>query len=711
MNYHVEVRRFHRGEPQGGQAPEIIVAQAPPDTPPEAGDLLVVLVELSPPMSHRAREIRTLAAQVYWRSSGSIIARLRRALTEANRYLITRNEAAPPDEQGAGSITCALFHGDELFLGQVGAANAFFQSPHGSSELFPRHSRLYPLGASLPPVINIGYAQLEPGSTLLLATGEIAEAQARSLWAETLAPHRATEQSLETIGVTIGEARASGALVFIRCEAEESLPAPAEQKFRRRSPTVEGSPPTIRPGGFKPRRIRLPGVPHLLPKQRPTFPVAEIGRRLSIWGGQIVAFGRRMARWWSDRLLPRPVQEGHRRRLRPIPQEQPLLTGGVAAGFLLIVAFITLTTYLQEGGAHRATQLLQEAREKSERAYSLQTEEAWSSVIETCDHILALDPENVEARELRQQAQEALDALSQAAILQIHPLLELKSSRQVRHLLVIDHWLYILDPDEDTLVAYRLSEDGTTLAGEAPVTILSEEKTILGESVGELVDMTWLEPTTGYKGGAIFVYGEGGILYTYEPDLGPESCTLTHLRGDPLPPASVTAVDAYGNAFYLLQRQRNQILKYQPHNGLYDNPPRPYFAQHAAPPMAEALDMAIDGRIYLLMGNGELQAYIEGVPDPSFALETFEDLDFHPTIMAMERDPDEGRFYLADPSSERIGVFDKRGHLLHRYRLEGEALRHLEAIAVQDEPYVLYLLMDQVVYAAPFPALVNPGAP
>ncbi len=748
MNYRVEVLRFHRGEPKRGQAPEAIVQPAPSGTPAEAGELLVVLVELSPAMPHRAREVRTLAAEVYWRSSGSVIARLRRALTEANRYLIRCNEAAPPEGQGAGNITCAIFREGELFLGQVGAANAFLQLPGEPLELFPRQSRLFPLGASLPPVINIGYAELVPGSSLLLATSELAETQAQSLWAETLAAWRPSSQSVESIGAAMARAEASGTMVFVRCEEEpvekmetprprptihlfprrkakalspsspareeaptSPLPLPSLQpgeggnvKARALSPTSP-PPPSLEHGGGKGlRRWRLSSIPHL------TLP--RWGKR----GGEIriprfprFRFPpvRALLRGAGDLLLPHPVAGGRRSR-RAVPTEHSLVMGGMTLGFLLVVFFITLTTYLQEGGAQRASILLQEARQAQEVAYAQQTEEAWTQVVTLCDRILALDPQNEEAAELRRQAQTALDALNQAALLQVHPLLTLGTSRQVRHLLVAKGWLYILNPDRDTLIAYQLGADGLSLEGDAPMTVLEKGETIFGEPVGELVDMAWLEPTAGYKGGALLIYGEGGVLYTYEPDLGPESCTLTHLSGDPLPPASVTAMDTYRNAFYLLQRQSNQILKYMPHNGLYDNPPRPYFAPSAAPPLAEALDMAIDGRIYLLMGDGSLQAYSEGVLDHSFEMREPPGGEFKPRVMTMERDVEQGRIYLVDPVRERIAVLDKRGHFLHQYRLEGDALRTTEAIAVSDEPYVLYLLMEDGLYVASFPTFAQP---
>jgi hypothetical protein len=71
--------------------------------------------------------------------------------------------------------------------------------------------------------------------------------------------------------------------------------------------------------------------------------------------------------------------------------------------------------------------------------------------------------------------------------------------------------------------------------------------------------------------------------------------------------------------------------------------------------------------------------------------------------MAMETDPDEGLIYLGDPQNDRIVVLDKRGDFKHQYRLPRGALRHVEALAIREEPKVLYLIADNKLHAAPLP--------
>jgi hypothetical protein len=223
--------------------------------------------------------------------------------------------------------------------------------------------------------------------------------------------------------------------------------------------------------------------------------------------------------------------------------------------------------------------------------------------------------------------------------------------------------------------------------------------------VGQLVDFAWLNPGGTFPDGAVFIYGNEGILYIYEPALGPGSVVYQTLEGD-LTPGSITAIETFGNQFYLLNRAANQIFVYEPVNGIYESP-RQYFSEDAAPEMRLVLDVAIDGRIYLLMGDGSVDTYFAGTADPSFEIQELADPDFMPMVMALESDPDEGLVYFGDSRLERIVVVDKRGQLKHQYRLARGGLRQIEALAVSEEPHVLFFVAENRLYAAKLPELVN----
>jgi len=236
---------------------------------------------------------------------------------------------------------------------------------------------------------------------------------------------------------------------------------------------------------------------------------------------------------------------------------------------------------------------------------------------------------------------------------------------------------------------------------ESPTTILKRGQTYLGETVNHLVDFAWIAPGGNFPDGAVFIYSEGGGIFIYEPALGPGSITVQHIQGD-LGPGNVTLMETFGDKVYLVHRQLNQILTYEPVNGIYENP-RFYFAEGTAPDLSLTQDIAIDGRVYLLMGDGTLQTYFAGSYDHSFELKGLPDAELVPFVMAIEDDSDQGLVYLADTQRERIIVLNKNGDFMHQYRLPKGELERIETLTVHERPHVLYLIANNQLHAAPLP--------
>jgi hypothetical protein len=385
---------------------------------------------------------------------------------------------------------------------------------------------------------------------------------------------------------------------------------------------------------------------------------------------------------------------------------------GLSLGTLLLVLFLVLSTYLQFGGASRAQAMLDEVEAARKAAFASQEVEDWHYALTLADQILTLDPQNDQAQRFKEEAQMAIDALENAAVLDAKPLLDLGPAPAPRDLLVAQSWIYILNTATDEVIGLPMDVTGLNITSEAPVTIIKRGQSFFGETVNHLVAIAWASSGPGYPDGVLFIYAdppgpdEGGLLYIYEPALGPSSITRQQLQGE-LGSGRVTLMATYGSQLYLVQRHVNQIFKYVPVNGLYDTPPRPYFAEGAAPPLRTALDMAIDGRIYLLFAHGALDAYYEGTPDPAFEIQGLPDPELHPTVMVIEKSVETGRIYLGDPQKERIIVLDKRGHFLHQFRLPGEALQQLETLAIDEARHVLYLVTGNRLYAATLPEFVR----
>ncbi len=400
-------------------------------------------------------------------------------------------------------------------------------------------------------------------------------------------------------------------------------------------------------------------------------------------------------------LLPGKIESSQKTASRTPPPERSPLLRWVALGLLLVVTLVTLGKYLQLGGPLKAEELMEEAKTLRTQAYSTQDPGDWHKLLDLAGQIVRLDPQNADAAQLKEEAQQAVDTMESAAMLSVTPLLDLGTAPAPRRVLVADGWIYVLETATDAVIALPLNQDGVSSSAEGPTAILRRGQSYLGQTVNHLVDFGWIEPGGSYPDGAVFVYSDGGDIFIYEPALGPGSITVQHIQGD-LNPGNVTAMETFGENIYLVDRQANQVLMYEPVNGIYDAP-RPYFAEGSAPDLQLVQDLAIDGRVYLLMGDGKVLSYFSGSLDPSFEINSLPDADFTPLVMTIDPDPDSGLVFLADSQRERIIALDKRGSFVHQYRLPKGELQRIEALTVNSQSQVLYLIADNQLFAAPLP--------
>lgn len=411
-------------------------------------------------------------------------------------------------------------------------------------------------------------------------------------------------------------------------------------------------------------------------------------------------------RAFGHALVPGKAGSKGIRALRPLPSENPLLLGSITLGLMLIIALLTTTTYFRFGGASRGEALMVTVEAAWQEAYASQAPEDWRRAISLAEQVLALDSSNSRAQTLRNEAQLNLDMLENAAVLSLKQIAELGVSPVPRRILVSRSWIYLLNPVTDEVLGMPLADDKLSLRSAAPTTILARGQIVAGSTVGDIVDIAWMTPNASYPDGAVFIYSDSGELYIYEPALGPGGITRQQLEGEHSAQA-VTMIATYGEQLYLLDRRQGQLFRYAPINGLYHSPPRPYFSPGSAPQLQTALGLNLDGRLYLLLGDGSVRTYFAGAEDPSFSMRGQPDSNLHPSVMTIELDPETGRIYLGDRQNERIVVFNKRGSFQHQLRVREGQLRQLEAMVVAQEPRVLYMIAANGIYAATLPEFVQ----
>ncbi|MDF1513166.1 MAG: hypothetical protein P1S60_05090 [Anaerolineae bacterium] len=811
MQFQSEILRFQEGARSHHPSPEATIVAARPGMLTDAGERIAVLVDLTPRLTYRSREIRTLTVKTYWASSGSIVARLRRALAAANRHLLHINSDAPPGSKCSGSITCAVFSNEELFLGQVGSAYAFVLHPPGvfpRFEVYPRRERLLvPLGATTPPVINVSYTVLEAGCSAFFATTLIAESQARELWQKVLALPTFADIT-NTISQEMLISKPSGSVILVKGLASSKIESKLTSAQLRRQRSEKTQPPSPIPESAnqvsilsshtqkregrsseqllaasmrqisssvrdnattaisQPASINATVVPASSPaavnqssdakaprpvrsdsnahssarptqaKPRPAVfatVTARIQHFFTAGRGRIQRFLhmlRKDSSHGSERettvertrlrkslrsLLPGKVDGLTTPKIKKVPSERSPVLSGIVAGITFLVILISLSTYMQFGGPLKAAELLSEAQDLRANAYNTQNAEDWYQLHDLCSQIVRLDAQNIEAHNMKLEAEQAIDALENAALLSVTPLLELGTSPSPRHIVAGGSWVYVLNPATDDILGLPLDNDYVTSSATIPTVILKRGQSIDGKPVSHLVDLDWIEPGGVYRDGALFIYSDNGTLYIYEPTLGPNSTQSQKLQGD-LSGVSVTGMGTFGTKLYFIHRQNNQILMYEPINGIYESP-RLYFADGTERDMASVIDIAIDGRIYLLTGDGSLTTYFTGAQDLSFQITDLPDQDsFSPSVLAVESDPENGLVYLGDTRRERIVAFNKLGEFIHQFRMAGDELQHIEALTVMvsdDETTgkltrILFYIAEDRLYASRLPEFLSP---
>ena len=710
------------------------VALTPPSNAARsrAGERIFILLDLSDAVTHLGHKLREVIAQTYWSSSGSITSALRRAATAANRYLFHLNLNAAPAERCYGGLTCAVFHDDDLFILQTGPAWACFLQGNRLTS-FPRDEKLAHLG--IGPLADVRLYHVFPSvhDTLMIAAPVLAQQVDESGLASIL-PRPDLEDMLDGVE-QVGGGIDFAALV-VRWEPEqetarESLPSPPPEAVE---PSSRGDVPRII-GQQRPEKDRQ-GVEiepvHQMPERRkpprklggptPGERIASgvrwlgrglgyVKRGLAAIGAGLLTFGKWLVGLLGGlfrQMLPGPERVTCRQeRARPVPQENRTLMMALAFGIPVLVIIVVVLARLRFGAASRFRQVMNQAKEEAALAQEAQggSEEArthWESALALADAAATLQPDNQAAATLHDQAQTALDRAEGVRWLTSVQLVDFGSSNPARRLIAHGQVLFVLDPTDGWAAQVSLNQAGDDLAeDDTPPIIAHTGKQVGADSVGELVDCVWMDQGAGRQTSDLLILEADGALLNYDPawtDAAGHPQVKRSFLGTP-PRGTPQAVGSYQGRFYVLDATADgsgQIWRYRPEGDAYPNQPERYFVNPPSKSLADALDMAIDGHIYVLYTDGTILKFLGGEAQP---------FDVHGVpggfgeVVAFALGPDgSGAVYVADRGNDRVVKLGPEGAFQMQFRAD-EAFDDLEALAVSETAQYLYVLSGGRIYA------------
>jgi len=645
---------------------------------------------------------------------------LRRAVQAGSAALLQENLDVVSRSPRSGGVACAVLRGDDLYLAQAGTTVACI-CRRGALDRLPDSDPDEPSGRAFgrrhDPDVRLTYHTVKPGDSVMLADAELVKQASDDTLAQALSFADAGP-SLDSLAQALPTSE--GAILVLATGRSTPVPVPSAV------PTV--SLPGERPSAVPAELSEIAAEPsdYTRPEHdqraqdrpfRPPAPASPAaGERLTsireAAGKGLTATGR-VASDWFRRLMPgdRGPYRGLRRptdrelRRQTDSTDHPIWRP-IALILPVIVVLIVAGTYWKKGWDRQARydQLMAEVEKQLEIAATADkviSRQALETALSTLEEAAEIPAHQEAISMLQADVQKQLDTLNKAFRLDhVEHLHTYPPIGEVDRIVVHGADIYVLDRLTDRVYYHRLNEAGTALeSDEERLLVRKGDQPDAAAVVGELVGMTWMPSGEGRQTGALFLLGRNGLLLVHDPTWERQVGTML--------PASETwqypvDVSSYMGRFYVLDPGLRQVLRYRAGGAGFDSPPDKYFAEGKVD-VAGAIDMAIDGFIYLLFEDGRLEKYLSGEPVPLTLNLAGQSLQ-QPSAIYTAPYAEVQFLYVADPSASRVLRCDKDGRLIQQFVLQdNDALSHVRDIFVDEVGSRLFFLSSNRLFVANIP--------
>lgn len=690
------------------------------------------------------RELIDVIVEAYSRVTGGVINGLRQAIRAGNHFLYARNLESLPLWQRVGETCCVVLRGNELYVGVAGEAQLYVLR-QGDVRVFPpsavdtpietmaaEHRSLAPLGVDdFLREVGLYHCSIEEGDLIVLASSGLPRIASERRVAR--AAQGGPGQLLDTLRSLASHTDLSVLLIEVRAAAVASVPRSKPVRFDER--TV-------------PARTRPAGVPS--GKKRSTRPPAKgiaagLVAVLLALGARILALFAALARgvqvffsWLLSSGLLDKLGRGLRNGLvsllqgmgtltkRMLPESEPVpadvagphvhplveVTSGKKSSrlpLLLVLAIIAIVAAVSGGLAMRTqarnsqvSQLIQDAQAEIQLAQTSETpadtRRSLAAALGYLDDALALKPGHAEATALREEALVALDAVNRVVRLVFSGQVPFPdASSQPRHVLLHDNQIYVIDQSSQTLHSYEADQIRGILDAAAGTVLLSPSDQPAGLVIEKLTDFAWVGEGSGRETASLLILVNDASLLQLDSSQGLTQVSFadSDAWGDP------RLIDGYSGYLYVLDAQEDRILKYAPTGNSYDSFPISYFQPDTVVDLEGAVDMAIDGYIYVLVGSNILR-FSGGVEEP-LSVSGLEDQSLQNPV-AIYTSPETQHIYVADAGAGRIVQLTKEGAFVRQFfppRDEEGVFRSLQGLFVDEAQGLLVALTAEGLFLAP----------
>jgi hypothetical protein len=731
----------------------------------ERGSLYVVAEVAGEPegRDELARELIETTRREYAVSRGSIALGLMQAVCAANVFFYDTNAQVVPEARRIAGMTAAILREDELFIAQGGAgltclargstltrypeASPWFNADDAAvgkwlgSRNFATPGEV-PIGMRRNYTPDVFHVTLRPGDVVVFATRTLAHLLTDEELMDTLA-HRHPDEIVAGLEDLAGAADVS--VIVLRVAGEMPAPPPAPARAPTLAPVVgeeeiepevaeteTPSPMAAAPLQISEEELALQRARAAREQKRKRLDEEQARERrakirsgfLRVRAGAMGALaaitgridGRRIGNaaraiiFLIRAITPGAPKEGAARRAPSPKVRTAWKLAALAVPVLLVAAGLAMWgIYRADQRAaleRQVTQFVNDSGKTLEDAKRLErtdrtgARDAAQKAVTLAQQARALSPNDPRVSSAYFAAQDFADTLSGVSVIYALPSFVTFSDPRSRVTRLIAHWpdLFILDRGLQRVYRFTINDLGSNAApASGDGVILKFGDPVESRTVGEMFDLVWLDA------GRLVALDRTGAYYQFDPA---RAAWTSRVVNDPSAWARAAMAATYINNLYLVDASHNQIWRYVAPSteGVWSSPTT-YFAPGVTPPdLATAVDLAIDGDVWIIRSDGSVSRYNQGRPsDLSLAgLDT--PISKPAALVTSER---MSGVYIADAGNQRIVQFDKgTGRFARQFKPRGQdrdAFKAIQVLTVDEANRRFFFISEGKVYIATIP--------
>lgn len=710
------------------------------------GNLYVVVQVSGEPSGKESihRQLVQIISEEYSRVPGGITNGLRQGIRAANMFLHQRNLGALPLWHRVGEACCAVLRGDDLYVAVAGDARIHVVKKR-EVHRFPPPATIGPPGSmpterqSPPPLgvdeyladVGLFHCQIEEGDVIVLASSGLAQVATQQQIAE--AAQGGLDELSHTLSSLASHADLSALLIQIRT-TERSIAPQEEPLYVQDRTALAGLRPSRVPDRRRPTRRRpvrsLAGgfVASFLAVCAGVLDFfAHVAERIHAFFSWTVSSGLlgRLGRSLRDGLVgllqglgvltkrmlpePEPAATGldltHVQSIRGVTREQRGSRLPLVVVFVIITALAAGSIALVVRNHSRETQFSQ-SMEDTRAALALARSGENAAAIKghlveasgLVEEALSIKPTDSEAIALRDEILLALDGANQVTRLQFSASISLPEPPSEGHrVLLHEGQVYVLDAGTQQLRAYVMDETGGVQERAGGSVLLGPDNAPAGLTLEEVTDLVWAEAESGRETSNLLLLVNPTSILQLDEGQGFTAVSVA----DSEIWTDARAIGEYSGYLYVLDAAEDRILKYAPTGNTYDSFPLSYFQGETAIELENAVDIAIDGYVYVLAGKTILR--FSGGLQEGFSITGLEDQELQ-TPVAIFTSPETQHLYVGDAGLGRVVQLTKEGAFVRQFlppREDEGLFQGMKDLWVDEARGELVVLTSEGLFVAP----------